>query len=222
MMSDDWEARETPSAGPPRPLNQRYPAVAGTLLWDVMKLYLADRGLDSVLAERNGWYPSEAANPDYASDGIARLVIPALSHVEGNVFWQARDMTELDPKRYTSPGAPRRDAVIVVWPAVSSSRAATRSAVLEGPMDALAAAMEGYLGVALMGMMPSVEVLSLTMELIHGTMCTIVADSDGILEMTKNVLLPLVAARCNVRLVEPSPYKDLAEATPGQRRRILA
>jgi DNA primase len=60
-------------------------------------------------------------------------------------------MDPAEPKRYQSPHGPRGNAVIVVW----SLRGLSRDLVVcEGPMDALAVAAVGYLGVALMGNTP--------------------------------------------------------------------
>jgi hypothetical protein len=217
-MSRDWRRDDDDEGGskPPKPFNKRFPSAAPDLE-PVMKLYLSDRGLSFDLARSNGWYASRAANPRYLVDGIPRVVIPATSHIQGNVYWQGRDMSGRDPKRYTSPGAPSGDAVVVIWPKERTHR----SVVVEGAMDALAAAEIGYTGVALMGLPTTPEAISLTAYLVRGTMCSLVADSDAIPAMTQ-ILLSLIEKRCSARLLEPSPFKDLAEAPPDDRRLILA
>jgi hypothetical protein len=60
-------------------------------------------------------------------------------------------MDSLEPKRYQSPHGSRGNAVIVVYPLRGMVK---RLVICEGPMDALAAAAVGYLGIALMGNTP--------------------------------------------------------------------
>lgn len=178
----------------------------------VLAGYLNQRGLDPDLARANHWYISEEAGDRYT-----RIVIPASSELPGNLFWQARAVDKDVEPRYHSPHTARGDAVVVCWPYSPDARGFV---VVEGPMDALAAAGEGFTGIALMGVTPPDIALDLTARLIRGTMALIVADSDSLGAMAK-VGFKLVNRGAGVKLVSPSPYKDLAEAPREERRRIL-
>jgi hypothetical protein len=177
----------------------------------LMAEYLGDRRLELDLAIDNLWYPSCTAG-----DHHPRIVIPASSKIPGNVFWQARFMGEGVKPKYQSPHAARGDAVVVVWP---SQKGITHSAIVEGPMDALAAAGTGRMGVALMGVTPPDESLALTAALVRGTICVLVADTDAIPEMTR--VYEYLCQRVPLVMVSPFPCKDLAEAMPDEREAIL-
>lgn len=187
--------------------------LASTRLWPIAVQYLVSRELNARLAGENHWFASYRAG-----DEEARVVIPATSMIAGNVFWQARAIDSNVAKRYQSPHAPRGDAIIAVWP--SEPGHVTTSAVVEGPMDALAAAGEGVLGIALMGVTPPESALDLTAKLVRGTIVTVVADSDAVGSMSK-VLLKLALRGALCRLSYPGLSKDLAGAGPTERKRIL-
>jgi hypothetical protein len=110
--------------------------------------YMTARGLDPKLAQENGWYPADMDVP--------RLVIPC-TNTMGTPYWQARAMDSTTALRYDSPRAPRGDSVVVVWS--HNSDLTSRAVIVEGPLDALAAAAFGYLGVAVMGNNPAQEAL---------------------------------------------------------------
>jgi hypothetical protein len=210
-MTWEWESdrRENPLPTE-RPYSRTLPQ--GTAMLDqMMARYLYQRRLDYQLAVTNFWYGSYKAGDD-----SPRIVIPATSKIPGNVFWQARAMDD-NPKRWQSPHAPRGDAVIVVWP----TDRPTLSAVVEGPMDALAAAGAGVLGVALMGATPSQEALVLTATMIHGTICTVVADQDALQAAARwTAFLANVGVR--VRMTYSAAYKDLADTPPAERLGVLS
>jgi len=132
------EQRERPAARP-HLLPREAPELRG-----LQDIYLDRRGLDPWTARFNGWYPSRSAG-----DSAARIVIPAAP--AGLGFWQARAMDPEEPKRYQSPHGPRGNAVVVVY---SLRAMVKRLVIVEGPMDALAAAAVGATGIALMGMTP--------------------------------------------------------------------
>lgn len=115
-----------------------------------MFTYLKERKLDYVVAVANGWYASEDAG-----DGYTRVVIPAVTHKVGHVYWQARDIFGKAYIRYQSPKGPRYEALVKVTPITKPKGIV----VVEGPMCALRAAMFGYVGIALMGMQPSTATL---------------------------------------------------------------
>ncbi len=208
-MTWEWESdrRENP---PDRPYNRNLPEGTHVLLARMAE-YLEARGLCFRLARRNWWYGSYCAG-----DRAPRIVIPATSKIPGNVYWQARAMDD-NPKRYMSPLAPRGDAVVAVWP---FNKEIVRSVVVEGPMDALAAAETGCLGVALMGATPSQDALNLTATLVCGTICSVVADMDA-QEPAVGFARHLWTEGISASIVLPSPYKDLAEMPLEERKRIL-
>ena len=121
-----------------------------------MQHYLESRCLSFNLAVENGWYPSTVAG-----DIWGRIVIPATSKIPGNYYWQARAIQKGIEPRYQSPCASRGDAIVVVWPGQRVTRRQV-GCVVEGPMDALAAAGVGCVGIALMGVMPPEAALALT------------------------------------------------------------
>lgn len=188
-------------------------------LWRMATIYLENRGLDWSTARYNGWYPSEEAG-----DNNPRLVIPAYSLQTGNRFWQARSMNHAEP-RYQSPHAARGDAVIFVRQAGGSGifpRIVNSSTyvVVEGPMDALAAAGCGFNAIALMGNTPSEEVLFLTCKLLRGKMTLLIPDSDA-----PQALVPTLAylasqgVQCNFLI---PPAKDLADLSFEERVKLLS
>src|SRR2546426_8831009 len=127
-------------------------------LWSDMEDYLSGRGLDFYLAKHNGWYGSNHAN-----DNAPRIVIPAtvgvMSQNAKHKYWQARAMDN-NPIRYQSPYGSRLDAIIVVYPKGGAcSDRIGKALLVEGPMDALAGAAEGYYSIAMMGNTPSLAIL---------------------------------------------------------------
>lgn len=173
----------------------------------LMERYLHQRGLDHALACRNGWYASQAAG-----DAGLRIVIPATASDPRNRFWQARSIDGTEP-RYQSPHSARGDALTVVWP----REQARGSVIIEGPMDALAAAELGYVGVALLGGNPSTEVLNFARNLVQPyTPRLLIGDNDSPQFMAK-----LAAWFVPCRFLLPTPWKDLAECPRLQRRQLL-
>lgn len=181
-------------------------------LWLTMRHYLEARKLSFKLAKDNGWYPAL----DYA--GNARVVIPASSMVNSWNYFQARLIVTAHPsvKRYVSPAAPRGDALAVVFP----SKSPKGSIIVEGPMDALAAAGMGYVGVALMGNKPGEAVLDHIEEIVkvYGD-CYVIPDRDAFQEGA-SITADLWArgVRCTLKSIQGA--KDLAELSP-ERRKIL-
>ena len=177
-----------------------------------MEEYLVSRGLSPRIAEDNGWYPTM----DYQL--CPRVVIPASSLVNSWPYYQARLIVEAHPnvKRYVSPAAPRGDALAVVFP----SSCALGSIIVEGPMDALAAAGMGYVGVALMGNKPGEDVLDHIKEIVgvYGD-CFVIPDRDAFQEGAElTAKLWTRGVRCTLKSIQDA--KDLAELSP-ERRKIL-
>ncbi|MCI0561510.1 MAG: toprim domain-containing protein, partial [Nitrososphaera sp.] len=156
-----------------RPLVGAEMPVLDHRLWPKMKEYLASRELDFDLAKSNGWYPSHDAG-----DLFPRIVIPAMNKA-GRSYWQARDMSGKAMKRYQSPKVPRGDSIIQTWPA---NKMHYRSfAIVEGPMDALAAAQTGLPGISLMGCNPTEETFKYLVNVLEGLseFCFVIQDRDA-------------------------------------------
>lgn len=186
-----------------------------------MKQYLEQRNLSHSLALDNGWYPTM----DY--DLCPRVVIPASSLANSWPYYQARLMIEAHSsiKRYVSPSAPRGDALAVVFPNIGPKTPypiCRGVVIVEGPMDALAAAGLGYVGIGLMGNTPNDAVLNHIEEIVKtfGT-CIIIPDRDaeeqGIAVTAK---LWARGVRCTLKRITGA--KDLAELDPERRRLLLA
>ena len=182
--------------------------------------YLEKRGLNYLLARANGWYPSTSAG-----DIEPRIVIPALSLIEGHNFWQARAMVYRgeDVKRYQSPYGSRMDALIFVAPrSLHTIKLGGwhKAIIVEGPMDALAAAGEGYLGIALMGNTPSEAVLEHLVRVVQHRPTIILADSDAVAEAA--LLAGKLAAAGAYTILKPCRgWKDLADVPKSMRAVLL-
>ena len=172
--------------------------------------YLEERGLDPKVAEANFWYPSSEAGDDRP-----RIVIPA-SATPPNVYWQARAIDGDDEPRYQSPTAPRGDACILVWPKVLTR---PHVVVVEGPLDALAAAEEGYVGVATMGTSTESQ-LNYIMKAFPKGLATVVMDLDYP-KLMLDVVYGLVRREWKCRVRNPYPAKDLAAMSSARRTRFL-
>ncbi len=201
-----------------KPMNTELPARAcNTADFEFFDQYLRSRQLSVTLAKANGWFPSWEAG-----DGYPRCVIPAVTHKAGHVYWQARDMTGKAKRRYQSPEGPRHEALIVVNPP-GRVNGMNGQVVVEGPMDALAAAGAGYTGFALMGMMPSLATLMhLGLLLDDEQDVLVLLDRDSTNENVR-ITTTLASNEFNVRAaIMPSQCKDLASLEPKQRSQLLA
>lgn len=177
--------------------------------------YLYARKLVPELAEENGWYVSTDAQDTYP-----RIVIPAVTHKAGHVYWQARDISGKAYIRYQSPKGPRHEALVKVSP----FHAPRGIVVVEGPMDALAAAGEGYLSYALMGMQPNQSTLLHLALLIEDTKelnTLVVLDRDSA-EHALRIALFLSTQGYYAKVKHlPGPEKDLAACLPKKRNQFL-
>ena len=162
--------------------------------------YLEKRGLSWQLAAQNGWYYSESAG-----DNLGRLVIPC-THSNGRVYWQARLVAgPPEGKRYQSPPYSAEGAFVLVWPEGKP----TGVVLVEGPMDALAAAECGYAGVAMMGNRPGANLLQNVANQFPGARIIVVPDLDAIRAGAVTVgRLALLGVQS--RLVFPVGAKDLS------------
>lgn len=204
MNAYDHE-REGRTVDDTRPFNQSMPPV-NEGLWLRMQYYLRQRELSFDLAKTNGWYPSSNAG-----DRDARIVIPATAS-EHNVYWQARSMEPHPVLRYQSPYAPRGDALIIVWPKDPPKGVA----VSEGPMDGLAAAGEGWIGVGMMGVTPPLAALQLLVKVCTGKRTILIEDTDMNGALRRSMLFLLArGVKSELRLLYP--FKDLA-VVPKEKR----
>lgn len=190
------------------------PALAADL-WPMFDAYLTSRGLDSVTARGNRWYPSRSAR-----DTQPRIVIPGTNSA-GLSYWQARAMVP-DPKRYQSPMVQRGDSIIVVWPlpdeTVGHVSASIPLVVAEGPMDALAAASSGFIGLSVMGSRPPEEVLDFVAGYLSRRAIIVAADTDFPADAAR-IMAYLAAKGRKCTLLQPTS-KDLA-AMPVKARDVL-
>lgn len=176
-----------------------------------MRSCLDRRGLSYELAVGNGWYLSLEAN-----DNQPRIVIPCTNSA-GRAYWQARFIHETpNAKRYQSPKYAAEDSIVVVWP----DKPATRAAVVEGPMDALAAAMCGYIGVGIMGNRPSNAVMRNIVAVLPTQDFIVVPDLDSA-EAGGFIAGKLALAGRRVTVKLPVGAKDLSRMAQVDRERLL-
>lgn len=177
--------------------------------------YMAERKLSRTVALANGWYVSNEAG-----DKFPRIVIPAITHKVGHVYWQARDITGRAYIRYQSPEGPRHEALIRVMPCRKRPKGIV---VVEGPMDALAAAGCGYIGYALMGMQPNSATmmhLALLIEDNPDLNVLVLLDRGEVANGVK-VSLFLSSQGYSAKVAE-LPAKDLAACEPVTRQKFLS
>lgn len=186
-----------------------------------MRRYLEGRSLSHALAVENGWYPTL----DYAM--CARVVIPASSLINSWPYYQARLIEDAHSsvKRYVSPSAPRGDALAVVFPNIGPKTPypiCRGVVIVEGPMDALAAAGLGYVGIGMMGNTSNEAVLNHIGELAKtfGT-CIMLPDRDAE-EQGVAITAKLWTRGIRCTLKRTTGAKDLAELDPERRRLLLA
>ena len=175
-----------------------------------MKIYLEERNLNFNIAIQNGWYPT------IAIDRFSRIVIPC-SNPSGVVYYQARAMADGVKLRYRSPAATRADSIVYVVPFLRAKGAV----IVEGPMDALAAAGSGWFGIGLMGNMPGPGVISYVASLVkHLGRVLVVPDSDCI-EMGSYIIGALAMHYVSSAFITIPEGKDLAELSLKKRRELL-
>lgn len=183
--------------------------------WQRMSEYLEGRGLSFTTARYNGCYP-------ILRNGL-RLYIPARTRIDGHVYWQARSM-DGNVLRYNSPFGPRRDALVVMRSVKRVLRYYEKVAIVEGPLDALAVAEHvDCMGIGLMGVTPSDEVLGHVLHLLtvyQPQVTLLVADRDSVGEMAKiQGWLAMKGYLSQMRI--PQGFKDLCEGTSQQREELL-
>jgi len=196
-MNPEYNFKQAPKNTPPEP----YPKKRDLLLAQ-QHTYLRSRNLDPSVARFNQWYPTELLGP--------RIVIPC---TEG--FWQARTMCD-HPMRYRSAGGSRNKAFCIVWPIHPQP---TLTVIVEGPMDALAAAGEGAVGIASLGAGFGDYVIDWVFKNREASNIIIIPDLDNS-EFGYDVVCGLTNLGRKVTLKHPQK-KDLAGMTVKQRRVLL-
>ncbi len=170
MYEHEYEERKERAVKPSAPVVVPSPNWS---LDEMMDAYVRYRGLSANLARENGWYPY------YDENRCPRILMPAQSEINTWPYYQARAMIE-SPKRYVSPSCPRGDALIVVYPPLNTDYGVV---LVEGPMDALAAAGEGYVGISTMGATPNELIVNHIVHLARAyPKRLVVPDSDAIWE----------------------------------------
>lgn len=176
-----------------------------------MKRYLEARGLSHPVAVSNGWYPSHCHGAD-------RIVIPCHTS-QDETYYQARAMDD-NPLRYASPKASREDAVVTCYPLMETGR--RKLVVVEGPMDALAAATCGHYGIGIMGNTPPLSVLRRirnTAKVLGYDRVHVVPDMDMI-ELGATMAGYLGQYGIKTVVLEPQD-KDLAAMSIPERKEFL-
>jgi hypothetical protein len=181
--------------------------------WDRVRAYLTKRELSDEVAISNGWYPTLLPTG-------AHLVIPATT-LSGRGYWQSRALEGQEPRYRSAPGG-RGDAAIVVFP-FHADRGVLRpevSVLVEGPLDALAAAALGCTGVALLGMRPPHSVWRVVEPFLSGRVVVVLPDLDA-LDAGVRWATAVRASGGRPLLVTTAPQKDLAALDPPSRARVL-
>lgn len=195
-----------------KPMNTSWPSMSTNTC---VEEYLKSRNLNARLAVENGWYASYDAGDSYP-----RVVIPAVTHVTGHVYWQARDISGKATLRYQSPLGPRHEAFIAVEPKGKPKGVV----IVEGPCDALAAAGAGYLGLAMMGMVPSLTTIAHVSLFLaikeYDTLPVLVIMDRGEAAHSTRIATRLASDGITAKVAE-LPAKDLAACHPKTRQQFL-
>jgi len=181
-----------------------------------IRVYLNERGLLPELAAKNDWYPSRHAN-----DNFLRIVIPALTTKEGHVYWQARAVSSNVHIRYQSPKGPRHGALINMraFPDDVQGESTREVVIVEGPMDALAAAQCGVDAIALMGINPGTIALEHLSKLVNKRPALIVLDNEPHAQSQAQFLaMHLASAGSTAHLAKLHHVKDIATMKLTPRR----
>lgn len=194
-----------------------YPEVE-PLLQQEMDNYLLGRALDPALANRAGWYPAYYRGP--------RIVIPC-SRTDSGSFWQARLIEQNVPhaaritplKRWDGASGSRYDAVCYIF------APANTLVVVEGPMDALAVAGQGYPAVAVLGADPPPNVIKHVAQI--ATLSQRVAKVIILPDMDRLATwqhfqhkLGMIGVHAEIKL-GPLNYKDIAECPLDVRKEFF-
>jgi hypothetical protein len=175
-----------------------------------MREYLESRRLSYKLARKAGWYASSKV------DGYDRIVIPCTNST-GLPYYQARAMDSWTNVRYNSPPATRMDSIVCVFPSLPVP---VGTVISEGPMDALAAAGAGFLGIGIMGNDPPDRVLDYVSHIVKPFEPVLVVPDKDALSRGAVICGFLAQEKIKTRMLE-LPGKDLAALSPRRRGKVL-
>ena len=204
---------ESNPSEPPEP----YPEESRRLL-PAMRAYLHGRRLSYTTAQGNYWY---ATTEIKEADPTPRIVIPCINPF-GRPYWQGRAMLSSHELRYRSAKGGRFQSIVIAWPSFTHSDWMEGPMVLtEGPMDALAAASFGYLGISTMGALFSEYALRWVTEHVASNIPMIVIPDVDCTDFGTTVIKVMAAAgrKCVMRVSEEGD--DLAAASNKERRHLL-
>jgi len=210
-MNSEYKISRQPSdpSVPPEP----YPKEV-LRLRPAMRAYLFHRKLCYKTAQCNFWYPTSKVRE---SDPVVRIVIPAVNSI-GRPYWQARAMVD-HPLRYRSARGGRFQSIVVVWPVISAIM--DKAVIVEGPMDALAAAGLGYLSIATMGeMFSSYAETYLSQKMYPGMPVVVIPDMDCP-EFGTDVVSNFSQHGRKAEIRLPIGGKDLAKMGVNARKEVL-
>ena len=189
-----------------------YPEETVRLL-PAMRAYLHGRDLSFSTAIGHLWYPT---NEVKERDPVPRIIIPAINKYQ-RPYWQGRAMLKHD-LRYRSAKGGRFGSIIVVWPMVHCKK---EIVLCEGPMDALAAAGLGYLGIATMGALFTKYAIKFIKSVLPSdTVIIIVPDIDTPEFGVENISSLSISGRDTV-LKMPVGGNDLASMSLEAREELL-
>ncbi len=203
---------------PPEP----YPEESRRLL-PAMKAYLHGRRLSYTTAKGNYWYATAEIKEE---DPTPRVTIPCVNPF-GRPYWQGRAMLSSHKLRYRSAKGGRFQSIVVVWPSyvnfieVVSKKERKPVVIIEGPMDALAAAGMGYLSISTMGALFSEYALIYLDRNVPKDIPVIIIPDVDCLDFGVSVvkLLSIAGRKCVMRVSEEGD--DLAAASNKERKHLL-
>jgi len=124
--------------------------------------------------------------------------------------------------RYTSPKGLRHDALVWIN-AYPNEDETDQVVIVEGPMDALAAACAGFDAIALMGITPPDSTLDVLAKIVNKRRCLVLLDSEPLAQAASVRIVMRLAAQGGKAGIATlgTVGKDLAACTPEQRLRFL-
>lgn len=199
--------------------NTVWPAVeCGETADNELRHYLRSRRLDFETAYLAGWYPSVINN-------CLRLVIPCKSLNPKHAYYQARALDKSIRLRYVSPSGPRLGALCIVDPVLfdwDDTLSPSVTAIVEGPMCALALASLGIPAIALMGISPEPSACSHLVSILKSRHhdAAILLDNEDEAQASASNLAVFLAGNGIINHVFLLKSKDVADSSDKERKKI--
>jgi len=199
--------------------NTVWPAVAsGETADNELRRYLRSRRLDFETAYLAGWYPA-------LFNDCLRVVIPCKSLNPEHAYYQARALNKSTRLRYVSPLGPRLGALCIVDPVLSDldeTLSPSVTAIVEGPMCALALASLGIPSIALMGIRPDTQACLHLVSLLKSRRhdAAILFDNEDEAQAEASNLAVFLAGNGIINHVFSLKSKDVADSSDKERKRI--